>query len=274
MVEITETAQRISAEDMSKRLNLDLPDDEIGRLASTFDAMLARLEAAFRREQQLTADVSHELRTPLGLLKAQLSLARTKPRDAETLVSMMVAMEGDVDRLTHIVEQTLLLSQVEQQGIAEPEPLFLDDVLLAALERLRPIAQARGVESRLEITPQIDWQTSGDTQLLEQAFANLLQNAITHTPAGGVVTLSAQRLWHGFTVRVADTGPGISPEHLPHLFERYYRVDDSRTRETGGFGLGLTITDSIVRAHGGAISVDSTTGAGTTFIVTLPAAPH
>lgn len=271
VTEITRMAQQVSAEELSGRLNLDLPDDEIGQLARTFDAMLARLEDAFRREQQLTADVSHELRTPLSLLKAQLSLARSKPRDAATLLAMMTDMESDVDRLTRIVEQTLLLTQIEQQGIAAPVPVQLDDILRGVMERVGKSATNRNVRLVLDLPPQMEWQLPGDGSLLAQAFDNLLQNALAYTPAQGTVTLRARRHWQELVVTVEDSGAGIAAEHLPHLFERYYRVDSARARSSGGFGLGLAIVQTIVRAHGGGISVESVVGSGSIFTVTLPA---
>jgi signal transduction histidine kinase len=268
---ITRLAQQIGAEGLSHRLNLQDSGDEIGELARTFDNMLERLEQAFLREQQLTADVSHELRTPLGLIKTQLSLARSKSRDATTLLKMLATMEADVDRLTYMMEQTLLLAQIERQGIVAPKPIHLDAVLLSVVDRLEAKALEKGIKVRLELPPQIGWDIQGDAFYLEQAFTNLLQNAIAYSPAGDEVGLSAR--WNGqhVTVAVKDCGPGILPEHLPHLFERYYRVDSARARATGGFGLGLAIAQTILHAHGGTITVESVVGVGTTFTVFLPA---
>ncbi len=267
---VTQMARRVSAEDLSGRLNLDLPDDEIGRLANTFDEMLSRLEQAFQREQQLTADVSHELRTPLGLLTAQLSLARSRPRKAGELLTMMAEMEVDVDRLTRIVEQTLLLSQVEQQGLTTQKPVYVDALLLGVHERFEPAALAEGVALVLDLPMAVDLVIQGDAFFLEQALGNLVQNALAHTPPGGEVTVSAIRHKQEIQIRVADTGSGIAPEHLPHLFDRYYRADSARARSTGGFGLGLAIVKSIVQAHGGQIRVESTVGQGTSLTVVLP----
>lgn len=268
--QITYTARQISAEDLSRRLNLNLPDDEIGQLAHTFDEMLERLEQSFRREQQLTADVSHELRTPLGMLKAQLSLARSRPRSKDELLKMMAAMEEDVDRLAEIMERTLLLARVEQQGVISKEPIFLDDLLITLFERFLAEAQAKGVNLDFEFAEQIDWRLMGNGPYLEQVFTNLLQNALDHTPAGGQVTISAERDWQNFRIAIHDTGLGIPAEHIPHIFERYYRVDDARTRATGGLGLGLAIAQTIVQAHGGKISVESAPNAGSIFTVILP----
>jgi signal transduction histidine kinase len=268
---ITRLAQQVGTEDLSHRLNLEYSEDEIGELARTFDNMLERLEQAFLREQQLTADVSHELRTPLGLIKTQLSLARSQSRDTSTLLRMLATMEADVDRLTYMLEQTLLLAQIERQGIVAPQPVHLDAVLLSVVDRLESKALEKGIQVRLELPDQKSWEIQGDAFYLEQAFTNLLQNAIAYSPAGDEVGVSA--CWSGqqVTVAVTDCGPGIPQEHLPHLFERYYRVDSARTRATGGFGLGLAIAQTILHAHGGTIRVQSTVGVGTTFTVFLPA---
>jgi len=273
VTQITRTARQISAEDLSQRLNLNLPDDEIGRLAHTFDDMLERLEQSFLREQQLTADVSHELRTPLGMLKAQLSLARSRPRAENELLQMMADMEEDVDRLSEIMERTLLLARVEQQGVLTEEPVFLDELLVHIIDRFLPKAEAKDVALNLNYTEQIDWQVLGNGLYLEQVFTNLLQNALAHTPAGGQITISATRSWQQFSVAIHDSGPGIPPEHQPHIFERYYRVDDARTRATGGLGLGLAIAQTIVQAHGGKITVESAPQAGSIFTVVLPVGP-
>jgi heavy metal sensor kinase len=271
VTQITRLAQQVGVEDLSQRLNLTYSDDEIGELARTFDTMLARLEQAFLREQQLTEDVSHELRTPLGLLKTQLSLARSKSRDTTTLLQMLATMEADVDRLTYMVEQTLLLAQIERQGIITPQRVYLDAVLVSVVDRLEAKAFEKRIKVRLELLPQMDWEIQGDAFYLEQAFTNLVQNAIAYSPVGEEVILRTRQDHQHMTVAVTDCGQGILPEHLPHLFERYYRADSARTRSTGGFGLGLAIANTIICAHRGKITVESEVGVGTTFTVCLPA---
>ena len=267
---ITQTAKQISAADLSQRLDLDLPPDEIGELAHTFNEMLARLERAFQRERQLTSDVSHELRTPLGMLKTQLSLARSRPREAAALLAMMADMEGDVDRMTSLIEQMLTLARVEQRGLGELAPVALDELLRDVVDQLQAKAAANQITLRLDIPPQVDFQLAGDSERLRQVFTNLVENGLKYTPSGGQVTVTAVRNWQTFSVSIADTGDGIAPEHLPHLFERFYRVDDARARDTGGFGLGLAIAQAMVQAHGGDLIVDSKVGHGTTFKVVLP----
>ena len=270
---ITQTAREISAADLSQRLEQDMPDDEIGELAGTFNDMLARLEKAFLRERQLTSDVSHELRTPLGMLKTQLSLARSRPREEADLLAMMADMEGDVDRMTRLIEQMLTLARVEQRGLGDLDVVAVAAMLLDIAAQLQPKAEAGGVAMRLEIPPQDDLNIVGDGDRLRQVFSNLMENSLKYTPDGGQVTVSASRHWQTITVAVADSGAGIAPEHLPHLFERFYRADSARTRETGGFGLGLAIAQAVVQAHGGTITAANDLNGGTTFTVTLPVDP-
>ena len=267
---ITHTAQQINAADLSQRLDLDLPDDEIGELAHTFNEMLARLERAFQRERQLTSDVSHELRTPLGMLKTQLSLARSRPRETPELLSMMTAMEGDVDRMTCLIEQMLTLARVEQRGLADFTPVALAGILREVVAQLQPNAAASQVDLQLEIPPQVDLTVPGDAERLRQVFTNLVENGLKYTPAGGKVSVAISRHWQTITVTITDTGDGIALEHLPHLFERFYRADDARARETGGFGLGLAISQAIVQAHGGTIAASSEVNKGMIFTVSLP----
>ncbi len=269
---ITDTARQISnADDLSQRINLNLPDDEIGRLALTFNAMLERLERAFQRERQFTADASHELRTPLGLLKTQLSLARSRPRDAATLQKMMSDMEGDVDRMTRLIEQMLALARVEQGGTVPFEPVDLWTILNTLAEQYRPQAAESDIHLSLSKPSQIDTHISGNAEQLRQVFSNLIENGLKYTDSGGSIEISVSKTWNEITVAVSDTGAGINPADVPHLFERFYRVDDARARQTGGFGLGLAIVHAIVQAHHGKITVESHTDTGTTFYVKFPA---
>jgi heavy metal sensor kinase len=267
---ITQTARQISAADLSQRLDLDLPPDEIGELARTFNEMLARLERAFQRERQLTSDVSHELRTPLGMLKTQLSLARSRPREAAELLAMMDGMEGDMDRMTRLIEQMLTLARVEQRGLGDFVPVDVGELLHEIVDQLRPQTAVSHITLQLEIPPQVDLYIAGDGERLRQVFTNLIENGLKYSAPNGQVTVNVSRHWQTIVVSVTDTGDGIAPEHLPHLFERFYRADSARARETGGFGLGLAIAQAVVLAHGGAITVSSEVGKGTTFTVTLP----
>jgi len=275
---ITTTVQRISAADLSQRIALTLPNDEIGRLARTFNTMLERLDHAFQRERQLTADVSHELRTPLALLKTQLSLARVRPRDAKTLLTMMRDMEADVDRMTDLVEQLLTLTRIEQTDRLDVAVVDLTALFESLVEQFMSTAQECGITLQLDLPFRSSLEIAGHRERLRQVFSNLLENAIKYTAAGGQVRVVCLHTERHVIVQISDTGIGIAPEHLPHLFERFYRADNARTRTAndfgdgfgGGFGLGLAITAAIVQAHDGQIKVQSTIGQGTTFIVTLP----
>jgi heavy metal sensor kinase len=266
---MTDTVQQISAADLSQRVQIALGDDEIGRLGRTFNAMLERLDNAFKRERQFTADASHELRTPLGMLKTQLSLARSRPRSAAELLQMMADMEGDVDRMTRLIEQMLTLARIEQRGVAALASVDLGDMLRQVTTELQMRAEEQQIELSLALPSQVCLQMRGDAEKLRQVFTNLIENGLKHTPPGGQVTVSAERHWQTISVTVADTGEGIAAEHLPHVFERFYRADDARTRDDGGFGLGLAITEAIVHAHGGQIAVTSVPRERTTFVVTF-----
>jgi len=266
---ITATVRYISADDLSQRIHLNT-QDEIGQLAHTFDAMLERLQNAFQRERQLTSDVSHELRTPLGLLKTQLSLARSRPREAPELLQMMRDMEGDVDQMTRLVEQLLTLARIEQRGLQDRTHVDLGQVVEAVISQFHEKAITRGIDLTLERPKQIDLTIRGEIESLFQVFANLVENAIKYTQPDGFVSLQIVRHWDEISVAVINSGEGIAPEHLPHLFERFYRADSARARQTGGFGLGLAIASAIVQSHHGSITAASQPGYKTTFTVTLP----
>ena len=271
---ITHTAQKINAESLSHRIEMSLPEDEIGQLAQTFNAMLERINRAFERERQLTSDVSHELRTPLGMLKTQLSLARSRPREASALLQMMAEMEGDVDRMTRLVEQMLTLARVEQRGLTPLEIVDCAQLLQDIVADLQVSAQEHAVTLELTLPPQVDFFLLADGERLRQVFVNLIENGIKYSPEGEVVLVTAVRHWQQISISVTNKGAGISPEQIPHLFERFYRADDARARTTGGFGLGLAIAKAIVEAHGGTITVKSDSGEGSTFIVHLPTLTH
>lgn len=267
---ITHTAQKINAESLSHRIEMSLPEDEIGQLAQTFNAMLERINRAFERERQLTSDVSHELRTPLGMLKTQLSLARSRPREASALLQMMAEMEGDVDRMTRLVEQMLTLARVEQRGLTPLEIVDCAQLLQDIVADLQVSAQEHAVTLELTLPPQVDFFLLADGERLRQVFVNLIENGIKYSPEGEAVLVTAVRHWQQISISVTNKGAEIPPEQIPHLFERFYRVDDARARTTGGFGLGLAIAKAIVEAHGGTITVKSDSGEGSTFIVHLP----
>lgn len=267
---LTRAARDITAEDLGRRLELDLPDDEVGRLARTFDDMIARLDDAFRRQRQFTADASHELRTPLTAIKGQAEVALQRERGPEAYRKALSAINGEVDRMIRLVGSLLTLARADagQIPIAR-EDVDLGRLVAGAVEQVRPLAAARGVG--LEAGPGPAVRLRADEDLLLQLLLNLLDNAVKHTPPGGSVTARWAAADGWAEVRVSDTGPGIAAEHLPHIFDRFYRVDPARTRADGGAGLGLSICRWIAEAHGGSIEAESEPGKGATFTLRLPA---
>lgn len=268
---ITHITKRINASDLGKRIDSDLPDDEIGHLGTTINGMLDRLEAAFQRERQFTADVSHELRTPLSLLKTQLSLARSRPRDISTLYKMMHEMEHDVDRMTSLVNEMLTLSSVEQSKGLQFESINIDLILSSVISNFQESAHKKSVSLIKENFNVKNLEVKGNPEQLYRVFSNLIENALKYTPPGGRIEIRIKSSPKGVEVTISDTGSGIEQQHLAFLFDRFYRVDDSRARKSGGVGLGLAIVKAIVESHDGSISVDSTPGKGTNFTVSFRA---
>ena len=262
---ITRTAGRISAQDLSARLNLLRTDDEVGRLAATFDEMLGRLDSAFQRERQFTADASHELRTPLAAMSAILSVVREQRRTSEEYEQALRDIAEESDRLRALTEDLLQLARGDLGRPAVRVRVDLSALLSDVADAMRPLAEAKGLALLCHAATGLIIE--GDSDNLIRLLVNLLDNAIKYT-VQGAVTLAAERDPAGVIVTVADTGPGISPEHLPHIFDRFYRVETARASR--GSGLGLAIAREIVSAHGGTISATSAKGQGTTLAVHLP----
>ena len=263
--QITRTARRISAEDLSARLSLPPTDDEVGRLAATFDGMLARLDDSFQRERQFTSDAAHELRTPLAAMQTILSVVRAQRRTSEDYEQALEDLSEEALRLRSLVEALLRLARGESQSPALRETLDLSCLLPDVADSLRPLAEAKGLSLTCSVPKGLT--VSADVDSLIRLFVNLIDNAVKYTERGSV-SISGRANGAAVSVIVADTGIGIPAEHLPRIFDRFYRVDASRS--TPGAGLGLTIAQEIARAHGGAVEVDSAAGKGSTFTVNLP----
>ncbi|MGB8212024.1 MAG: ATP-binding protein [Anaerolineales bacterium] len=276
---ITQAARTIGETDLSRRLNMK-SKDELGELANTFDGMLGRLQAAFERQRQFVADASHELRTPLTIVNLETSRALASSRKPEDYRNALTIIHSENDFMTSLVNDLLTMARMDAgQAAIQHLPVDLSDVAVETLERLTPLAARSGV--RLEAGDLPETRILGDRQHLVQMVSNLVDNGIKYT-AGEDKKVSIETGTTGETawVRVSDNGPGIAPEHLPHLFDRFYRIDQSRTRTgdgtTGlqspaGSGLGLSIVQWIARSHGGEIKVESQVGAGTTFEVRFKA---
>jgi len=268
---VTQTALQITrADDLSRRIPYQGPtDDEIGQLISAFNQTLSRLENLFYTQRRFVADVGHELRTPLTVIKGNITLMRKIGcSDEESLSSI----DEEVDRLTRMVGDLLLLAQAESGKLTLVTQLVeLDTLLLEVMQQSRVLAQGK-VDLRLGEIDQV--LVCGDRDRLKQVLINLISNAIKYTPQGGEVVMGVGKNNDQAYITVQDNGPGISAEELPHIFERFYRIEKSRTRSADGkgFGLGLSIAYWIVKHHDGEITVESEEGKGTRFCVWLPLA--
>lgn len=287
---MTQTAREIEETDLSRRLNLQ-SQDELGELASTFDQMLSRLEAAFKRQRQFTADASHELRTPLSIITLAVNRGIAHCHTPEEYLQVLQTIQMENARMSRLVNDLLLLARAdgEQAGLKK-ERVDLSDVVLEAMARLLPFAEQCGIELVPGEFPAL-W-VSGDQAALTSLFSNLIENALKYTAGVGDRVLveggceigeEKKRAW----IRIEDNGPGIANHHLPSLFERFYRGDAARsvpqreTEETGdapgsatSYGLGLSIVQWIAHAHGGEVCVQSEVGHGSRFEVRLPLLDH
>jgi heavy metal sensor kinase len=266
-------AEAVTAERLDRRLPVVNPDDEFGRLTQTINAMIARLERSFVEVRRFTADASHELRTPLTVLRTQVEVALGKRLDPADHQQLLGNVLEELVRLSRLTDQLLTLSR-RDAGVEQltPGPLDLHALVAGVVDALRPLAEVKDV--RLQLEGKGPLVIAGDEGRLRQVFINLLDNALKYTPEGGAVTVCVGRQGEAGVVSVADTGIGIPPEHLPHVFDRFYRVDRARSGAEGGTGLGLSIALSIVKAHGGDIRLTSTDGQGTVCTVTLPPTPQ
>jgi heavy metal sensor kinase len=265
------TARDITEHDLNRRIELDLPPgDELGDLAATFNSMLDRLETAFAGLQRFTADAAHELRAPLALMRAQVDVVLRRDRTPHEYRASHRALLEEIERLSRMADQLLLLARADA-GALEPrsEAVDLPELLEGIVERWRPAAVEREVALDCELP--LEGELRADPELLRRLFDNLLDNALRHTPAGGAVLLSAGAADATWRIAVDDTGPGVAPELRPHLFERFAREDPARGRDTGGAGLGLSLSAAIAGVHGGSIAVEQVpSGRWARFVVVLP----
>lgn len=266
---LTKAAAEITATRLDRRVGADYPHDELGRLASTFNEMIAGLQKSFDEMRRFTADAAHELRTPLAVLKNEAEVTLRQSRTPEEYCRTLQDQLLEIDRMSRLADQLLLLCR-EDSGLkpAANVKVRLDLLLADLCEQLQVVAEARGLTLRLQ--PVAVMAINGDPDRLRRLFFNLLDNALKYTVAPGKIEATGRLLGDRAEVVVEDSGIGIAAEHIPHLFERFYRVDPARSRTTEGTGLGLAICRSIVDAHRGEIRVDSVPGKGTRVTVTLP----
>jgi heavy metal sensor kinase len=266
------TARDISEHDLKRRIELDLPPgDELGELAATLNAMLARLDAAFESLQQFTADAAHELRAPLALMRTQVDVILRRDRSAEEYRESHQALLTEIERLSRLADQLLLLARADAGSLSpQRQRVDVSDLLEETLDRWRPRAQEGRV--RLEQIMDEDAALEADPDLLRRLLDNLLDNAVRHTPRGGKVVVSATLADGAWRFAVEDTGPGVDPALAGRIFDRFTRADDARARDSGGSGLGLALSAAIAQAHGGSIRLEKGAGpsSGARFVVVLP----
>src|SRR5215213_6758884 len=274
-----------TATSLSARLLVPPTDDELSRLSATFNAMLDRLQASFRAQERFVGDASHELRTPLTAIRGNVDVLLRQARldgrrlDPIDLTAALDDIRRESDRMRRLLEDLLLLARSDADAGNEPdtttpirrELVQLDEIASEAVRSAAALASGQ----MLELEAPRGVEVHGDSDRIYQLVMILLDNAIRHTPAGGRIRVAVAATPDGQArIAVRDEGEGIAPEHLPHLFERFYRADGARGRSSGGTGLGLAIARAICRAHGGEISVTSAPGQGATFVVTLPGARY
>ena len=272
--QLRKTTEQITADRLHERLPVHNPNDELGQLASTVNIMIGRLERSFAEIKRFTADASHELRTPLTAIRTVAEVALAGHPTREELRGIIESMLEECERMARLTDQLLTLAR-DDAGVV---PGSLEQVSISAIsgevvDTLRPLADLKGVSITLDGSRKRG-NVGGDPVWLRQVVVDLIDNAIKYTPPGGSVRVVVAELNRTVRLTVTDTGEGIPAEHLPRVFERFYRVDKARSREQGGTGLGLSIVQSVTTAHGGTVSLSSTVGIGTEVVVTLPTAAN
>ena len=266
---ITSTARRLSTTTLHERINLHGPRDELKELADTFDEMLSRLDAAFTAQKEFVANASHELRTPLTIIRTEIDVALSDPDlSPQELAEMGAAVTEAVERSERLIDALLVLASAESPPVQSE--VDLAELAQKEVELRSEEADEQGLRLELDLSPAL---VSGDRSLLERLVGNLVENAIRHNLPGGwfsVRTLTAQG---GAVLEIANSGPLISPEETERLFDRFYRPDRSRSRKTGGFGLGLSIVKSVATAHKGTVQLIPLAEGGLRVLVRLPVAP-
>jgi heavy metal sensor kinase len=268
-----QAAQEITMSKLSRRLPEVESDDEIAHLAAVLNQMIARLDESFQNTTRFTADASHELRTPLTIIHGELEAMLAPSRKLEPeLRDALASLLEEVDRLVQIVEGLFALSRLDS-GEARTERARLDLAKLAqtTAEQMCLLAEEKHIDLVYETSDAVE--VEGDRSRLKQVVVNLLDNAIKYTPEKGRISLAVRARNGSALLEVADTGSGVPEDALPHLFERFYRADEVRSRDIGGAGLGLSIVHSICTAHGGSVTATNTPPRGCRFTVELPLAP-
>jgi heavy metal sensor kinase len=265
--QITRAAREIEESDLSKRIDVHTKD-ELGGLAKTLNQMIERLERAFKRQKQFTGDASHELRAPLAVIEAEATLSLQKERNADEYKRSIGTVAAEAQHMSNIIDQLLNLARADAGGETLPfKQVELEGLLRNLCSSGESKCGDKGIDLQLNILN--DASVSGDEAMLKRLFSNVLDNAIKYTPEGGKITVLLCREGKDAVIHITDTGIGIPKPDLPHIFDRFYRVDKARSRAEGGSGLGLSICKQITEVHGGSISAESEVGRGSTFTVKL-----
>jgi heavy metal sensor kinase len=265
--QMIETIHQITAENLRLRLDLPGTKDEIESLAGTFNQMIARLDEAFTTQRQFMEDISHELKTPLSVLKGELEVTLKKIRSAQEYESILHSSLEEVNNLVGIVENLLTLARFDAKTMMlQAKPLDLNALIKDAVEAIQVLAVQKSINLQFNSAHSVE--VVGDKSQIKRLILNILDNAIKYTPAGGQISVGLHQQKNFADIDITDTGIGIPEHELPHIFDRFYRVDKSRS--SAGFGLGLSIAQSIANAHGGKIYAKPNHPEGTIFTISLP----
>ena len=269
---IASTARSLSQNELHRRVEVEVPPDELGELVETFNGMLARLEASFESLRRFTADASHELRNPLALMRSELEGTLARARTPGEYQQVLLDLEAEVEHMSRMVDQLLMLARADA-GALRPAETNLDvaDFLHETAARWRPVADSRHVQVDVEAPD--SGSVRADPDLLRRVMDNLIDNATRHTPEGTAVELIGAPTGGGWNIDVRDHGPGVPAAARPVLFERFARADGARARDTAGAGLGLALSRAIAESHGGTLQLLDQNGSGATFRLFLPRVP-
>ena len=268
--DITEVASEISATNLSRRIHYQGPEDELKQLADTFDSMIGRIQAGFESQRRFVQDASHELRTPLAAIRTNIDvLEMDDEATPEEYRGLLETVKHQTERLTRLSEDLLLLTTSDGEP-PDLEPVDVGSIARTVADELAPLAARRSIRVRVDNVSTSEALASPD--LLYRCLMNLVDNAVKYSGEGGAVSVRVANGGGGVTVDVKDSGPGIPAEALPHVFDRFYRVDKARDRRRGGSGLGLAIVKELTQAMGGTVSVESMPGRGATFTLSLRSA--
>jgi len=265
---MAEQAKTITDKSLDRRLEIGAAHEELRVLADSFNELLSRLDQSFETMRRFVADASHELRTPLSVIRGEADVALGQDRTTGEYQESLVIIQDEARRLTRLVDDLLNLARADAGHVSlRVEEFYMNDLLAECCRAFHGAANAKKIDLQCMCSGDVGFR--GDPELIRRLALNLLDNAIRHTPEGGKIVVQLETLGSELRIRVADTGIGIPPEAVPHIFERFYRGDQARTRQSGGFGLGLSIVKWIAESHQGAVDFTSEPGAGTTFTVLL-----